>query len=247
MPMPGDRDGDGVDDAIDKCPDKADDQRDFDADGVGDACDFCPHIANAANPDGDSDGVGDDCDPAKTTGGDSIALWSDFASADAIASWQKSGTWTVSGGALHETSGNNLDTLTVPITVQRAAISTRVTFDGLNGGTPSLTIRSGVAPTTEVATQFNQCALFSTSVINARTMFNANTVGDANGTWPGTLALGEPLTITSLVTDKLHCTFAPPVGKVDAVLSQSTAGVVDILVVRARVTFDYLFVVESGG
>jgi len=246
--MPGDRDGDGVDDAVDKCPDKADDQRDFDADGVGDACDFCPHIMNPANPDGDGDGVGDECDPAKTTSGDSIALWIDFdASADPIATWPRSGTWTVDGGWLHETSGNNLDTLTIPFTIQRASISTRVRFDGLNGGTPALTIRSGVAPTTEVATQFQQCALFSNSTMNARSVFAGNSVGDTNGTWPGTVTIGDELTILSSVSDKLHCAFSPPIGKVDATLGASTAGVLDILIVRARVSFDYLFVVESGG
>jgi len=246
--MPGDRDGDGVDDAVDKCPDKADDQRDFDADGVGDACDFCPHIMNPANPDGDGDGVGDECDPAKTTSGDSIALWIDFdASADPIATWPRSGTWTVDGGWLHETSGNNLDTLTIPFTIQRASISTRVRFDGLNGGTPALTIRSGVAPTTEVATQFQQCVLFSNSNMNARSVFANVQVSDTNATWPGTVTLGDELTILSTVSDKLHCAFAPPIGKVDATLGADTAGVLDILVVRARVSVDYLFVVESGG
>ncbi len=42
-----DRDGDGVTDAADNCPD-ADNpiQEDMDADGIGDACDACPAIAN---------------------------------------------------------------------------------------------------------------------------------------------------------------------------------------------------------
>jgi hypothetical protein len=245
--MPGDRDGDGVDDAVDKCPDVRDDQRDFDGDGVGDACDHCPHVANAANPDGDGDGVGDECDPAPDTPGNSRALWIDFdTDAAAIATWPRSGTWSVGGGWLHATSGNNLDTLTIPVTVQSATIATRVTFDGLNGGTPSLTLRSGVAPTTEVATQFQQCALFSNSAMNARSVFDNIQVSDTNATWPGTVTLGDPLVITSQVTDKLHCAFAPPVGKVDATLGQNTAGVLDILLVRARVSFDYLFVVDSG-
>ena len=50
MPMEGDRDGDGVVDSMDNCPDvfnpvrpmDGNDQADVDGDGVGDACDPCP-------------------------------------------------------------------------------------------------------------------------------------------------------------------------------------------------------------
>ena len=59
-----DRDGDGVANTDDDCPEAADpDQPDRDGDGVGNACDNCPDVANADQQDGDEDGAGDICDP----------------------------------------------------------------------------------------------------------------------------------------------------------------------------------------
>jgi len=62
-----DRDGDGVVDSADNCPNKANpDQADTDGDGIGDACDNCPNIANADQKDTDGDGVADACDNCPT-------------------------------------------------------------------------------------------------------------------------------------------------------------------------------------
>lgn len=82
----GDRDGDGVPDAIDDCVDGDGDgfgtpvapantcppddcpfradpsQSDQDGDGLGDACDLCPTVADPDQTDTDRDGVGDACD-----------------------------------------------------------------------------------------------------------------------------------------------------------------------------------------
>jgi len=71
-------DGDTIDDAIDNCPDVAnEDQADTDGDGIGDACndaddtdgdeyadllDNCPDVANPGQEDTDGDGIGDTCD-----------------------------------------------------------------------------------------------------------------------------------------------------------------------------------------
>ena len=58
-----DRDGDGVPDTSDNCPDVYNpDQKDTDGDGIGDACDNCPKVANPDQTDSDGDGLGDACD-----------------------------------------------------------------------------------------------------------------------------------------------------------------------------------------
>ena len=72
-------DGDTIDDAVDNCPEVAnEDQADTDDDGVGNACndeddtdgdeyanllDNCPDNANPGQEDTDGDGIGDACDP----------------------------------------------------------------------------------------------------------------------------------------------------------------------------------------
>ena len=78
----GDRDEDGVDNAVDNCPAVANPgQVDGDGDGLGDACDptptgdrdedgidnavdNCPAVANPGQRDIDGDGIGDACDGA---------------------------------------------------------------------------------------------------------------------------------------------------------------------------------------
>jgi hypothetical protein len=71
-----DTDGDGVPDAVDRCPNVADaNQHDTDGDGVSDPCDpdidgdgianrqdLCASIADPSNLDMDGDGTGDACD-----------------------------------------------------------------------------------------------------------------------------------------------------------------------------------------
>ena len=72
-----DRDGDGIPDGSDNCPDASNtSQADLDADGAGDACDAdddndgvpdatdnCPTVVNATQQDFDGDGIGNPCDP----------------------------------------------------------------------------------------------------------------------------------------------------------------------------------------
>jgi len=58
-----DRDGDGIDDAHDNCPDiKNAGQNDSDRDGVGNKCDNCKDHPNPNQEDTDGDGIGDACD-----------------------------------------------------------------------------------------------------------------------------------------------------------------------------------------
>lgn len=59
-----DRDGDGIGNTTDSCPDVANvDQSDTDDDGYGDACDTCKLLPTARLHDDDGDGLGDECDP----------------------------------------------------------------------------------------------------------------------------------------------------------------------------------------
>ncbi len=58
-----DRDGDGVPNLDDICPDHAGDAGlDRDGDGVGDVCDVCPDAVDPGQGDADGDGIGDACD-----------------------------------------------------------------------------------------------------------------------------------------------------------------------------------------
>ena len=77
-----DKDGDGIIDDDDNCPDTANtDQADSDGDGIGDVCDDdrdgdgvvnsednCPDLANSDQADMDGDGIGDVCDDSDNDG-----------------------------------------------------------------------------------------------------------------------------------------------------------------------------------
>jgi len=79
VPTSPDRDGDGVPDATDNCPQIANaDQHDEDGDGLGDACDPCPYLPGTAD-DSDGDGVGDACDPEPAIAEQKWLLFETFA------------------------------------------------------------------------------------------------------------------------------------------------------------------------
>jgi hypothetical protein len=81
-----DRDNDGIDDAIDNCPDTYNpSQSDVDHDRVGDACDSCPLVANDQAADTDGDKIGDACDPHETAPADCLVLLDTFGDPAAFA------------------------------------------------------------------------------------------------------------------------------------------------------------------
>lgn len=94
---PGDRDGDGVPDGVDNCPDTPNaDQGDEDGDHIGDPCDPCPIAAAAPGDDPDNDGVAGICDPNPNTAGDKIVAFQGFHTA-IPATWQVVGTANATG------------------------------------------------------------------------------------------------------------------------------------------------------
>ncbi len=63
-----DSDGDGFPDGVDVCPRLSGaSQTDSDGDHVGDVCDNCPSVANADQADGDHDGIGNVCEGGQVT------------------------------------------------------------------------------------------------------------------------------------------------------------------------------------
>ena len=127
-----DRDGDGVLDDTDNCPDVANaDQHDEDADTAGDACDPCP--PSPTNTDADGDGVGDDCDPNPSVPGERILMFEGFAGG-VPATWNAGGAqWTGSGDDAVVTSTGPVATATFPAPSDHEAVIAGVTITSVTG------------------------------------------------------------------------------------------------------------------
>lgn len=90
---PMDRDGDGVLDDDDNCPDTPNPgQENEDGDRFGDVCDPCPPHYDNHPTDSDGDGISDDCDPNPNSAGEKIVLFEGFHHG-IPSSWTKSGNW----------------------------------------------------------------------------------------------------------------------------------------------------------
>jgi hypothetical protein len=139
----GDREGDGVADSIDNCPDVANaSQLNEDSDDFGDVCDPCPPFAN--NTDGDGDGVGDACDPNPTTAGDKLVVFEGFGAA-LPPTWTTSGTFNLSGGdgmlIAGDTSAAMLSMASpngARVEVRAALVVDLITATGINLGSVNL-------------------------------------------------------------------------------------------------------------
>ncbi len=132
---PGDRDGDGVPDASDNCPDTPNaDQADEDADHLGDVCDPCPIAAAAPGDDPDGDGVAGICDPHPSTPGDKIVAFQGFHAA-LPASWQVVGTASAAGGAAVITAASGAHTAIVPPidAMTNGTVMTSLSVDATHG------------------------------------------------------------------------------------------------------------------
>lgn len=99
--IPGDRDGDGVPDSGDNCPDNANaDQANDDGDARGNACDSCPFVADTGM-DSDGDRLADACDPDPMgTVPDVQWLQNSFTTGIPTDYQPRTNGWTSTGGAI---------------------------------------------------------------------------------------------------------------------------------------------------
>jgi hypothetical protein len=135
-----DSDGDGIDNAVDNCPDVANpDQANEDGDKFGDACDPCPVEANDTPNDPDGDGVADGCDPHPTVAGDKIVVFEGFANG-IPSNWDVVGTTSAAAGAISLTTvANNHTSVVAPGTFANATVSASIQVDMQVGSFDSAT------------------------------------------------------------------------------------------------------------
>ncbi|MEO8553674.1 MAG: thrombospondin type 3 repeat-containing protein, partial [Kofleriaceae bacterium] len=152
---PNDLDGDHIANADDNCPHASNaDQHDEDGDGIGDGCDNCPALANPNQADTTEellmqfpDGVGDACDPQTALGGNDLAAFYAFASAEDANGFTGDG-WTIADDHLHADAtarwdskrvarglGVWLTTRITSLTWTSPAARVAFTIDGDGGGT----------------------------------------------------------------------------------------------------------------
>lgn len=135
-----DRDGDGIADASDNCPDVANpDQGNEDGDAFGDACDPCPIDTNNADPDGD--GVGGICDPHPNTPGDKIVMFEGFHHG-IPPTWQVDGTAAPSGDSVALTTAVGNHTALIPpiASIANGTVMTSLIVDATVGLPPDAAI-----------------------------------------------------------------------------------------------------------
>lgn len=95
-----DRDGDGILDEVDNCPDIPNtDQRNEDEDRFGNLCDNCPAENNQDQSNHDLDGLGDMCDPQPGLVNE-ILYFEGFDESPSVQGWVGLEAWQVDSGSL---------------------------------------------------------------------------------------------------------------------------------------------------
>lgn len=157
-----DRDGDGVSNPDDNCPDAANaDQHDEDTDGVGDVCDLCPAMADPLQANSDGDGLGDVCDPRPGNPRNQLVLFEPF-TGTGLGPWTATdGTWTRSGDAMRVNGSSAIARLsrTLPMpAVEGVIIEARASVTGI--AAPAAVTYLGVAAPADFAVAGHGCAVY---------------------------------------------------------------------------------------
>jgi hypothetical protein len=132
---------------------------DEDADGVDDACDRCPHRADALQADADGDGVGDACDPSNTRNHE-IVFFDPMTSQLPVWTVQGSGTVSYTGDSLViETDGNTKD-YRLAFTPQDDVFELGGAVTAVHSGTRQLTVQARQGSAAYYCELFNESTFF---------------------------------------------------------------------------------------
>lgn len=179
-----DRDGDGVDNAKDNCPDNANtDQGNEDGDTLGDACDLCPHLAGASTADADGDTIGDACD-ANAAVKDSVWLFEGFHKG--LPQWGFSTSWAASTDSVTATaSGAEDQYVAIPLAGHATYDNVAVTLSALPKALPGTSHTLGMSVYDAQADKYIDCGVGSDSSTSAIYLADdANINNKKTFSWP---------------------------------------------------------------
>lgn len=236
-----DRDGDGVANPDDNCPDRANtEQYDEDGDGAGDLCDFCPHIATPGqNADADGDEVGDPCDPQPTVATEMLVLFDGFHGDMLGSHWTASGTapWVVAGGRVTITT---VDSARLALANMTGSLRITAAFDVTSN-------RDGMGGILhDYATQGSVCGFLDGGTTNTRGLYDFQTGGFTQRmtVQAGTSGVVDTYVLTTSGASR-RCTSATGLDVGDMLGSNPHVGKVGLAAHDAVFRASYIFVLRS--
>jgi len=232
-----DRDGDGVANLADNCPDVANaDQGNEDGDKFGDVCDPCPPVAGDSPSDADGDGVADACDPNPQTPGDRIELFEGFH--HGLPVWARTASWTVAGDSVRATAAaSTSEYLALPImNPDHVTVAASVVVEQVVANTPAhdidVAVPNDVSSDTGIDCQLYQPADVSGRDISLWDDFSRKEIGQQALAWTNNTAYAVSLTHRG---QSYTCDVVDPAGtrSVATGTSSSSGGSQPTAVVRA--------------
>lgn len=228
------------------------DAHDEDDDGIGDACDVCPARADPAQLDGDGDGVGDECDPRPDAPGDSILFFDGFGDdvLDPGYSTLGGGSWSLEGDRLVQASETQDARLWRPnLNASDVVVETQVryqSFTFLMRGTAGPMARMNGGSAVACAYGRYQGAVASSALDIYVLDWLTGTVSDAElSTPPIVPQLDVPYRVTlDARDDEIACVAATQ--PLETSISPVTGGSPGLRTSSAAATFEYLLVMRVG-